>query len=145
MKRLSLDDFHVKTSFQVLWGDMDAAQHVNNLIYLKWSETARLLYFQEMGMDVSFGPGAPGPILGWQDCKYTFPVIYPDKVLGGVRTIEILEDRFTLQCALFSQRHQRLAAVSLQTIVPYDYGALKKVSMPEEWLAGIRGIEGVKD
>ncbi len=142
MNRITLDDFRLTTSFTVLWGDMDAANHVNNLIYLKWTETARLLYFEAMGMDVSFGPGVAGPILAWQDCKYTFPVTYPDTVHVGIRTIGVEQDRFTMECGVFSARHQRLAALGKQTIVPYDFGALKKVAMPAAWLTGIERIEG---
>ncbi len=142
MRKISLEDYPLKTSFTVLWGDMDAANHVNNLIYLKWTETARLLYFEQMGMDVSFGPGVAGPILAWQDCKYTFPVTYPDTVHVGIRTLEIKADRFTMECGVFSAKHNRLTAVGKQTIVPYDFGALKKVEMPESWLAGIKAIEG---
>ncbi len=55
MARLTLEDFKITTSFPVHWGDMDAAQHVNNLVYMKWTETARLLYFEEMGT-VSYTP-----------------------------------------------------------------------------------------
>ena len=29
-------DFHELYRYPVLWGDMDAAQHVNNLTYLRW-------------------------------------------------------------------------------------------------------------
>jgi acyl-CoA thioester hydrolase len=121
---------------------MDAANHVNNLIYLRWAESARIKYFEKMGMDISFGAGETGPILGWQECKYIFPITYPDTAIVGVRTIEIQEDRFFVECAVFSDRHNRIAAISKQSIIPYDYGALKKVAMPETWLEGIRRIEG---
>jgi acyl-CoA thioester hydrolase len=141
MARLTLEDFKITTSFPVHWGDMDAAQHVNNLVYMKWTETARLLYFEEMGMDVSFKGGAAGPILAWQDCKYTFPVTYPDTVHIGIRTVQILEDRFIMECGVFSEQHNRMAALAKQMIVPYDFGALQKVPMPEAWLAGVRRIE----
>ena len=58
----------------LLWGDMDSAKHVNNLVYLKWAETSRILLFDKM-MDTSF-EGEEGPILGWQDCKYIFPMTF---------------------------------------------------------------------
>ena len=32
----------------VHWGDMDAMQHVNNIIYLKWVESTRLLLFEQL-------------------------------------------------------------------------------------------------
>ena len=116
---------------------MDSAQHVNNLAYLKWAETARVLYFESIGVDTAFAAGGVGSILAWQDCKYTYPMTYPDTALVGARTVEILEDRFIMETAVFSERHDRLAAVTKQSLVPYDYGTLRKVAMPKAWIAGI--------
>ena len=31
----------------VQWGDMDAAQHVNNLSYLKWVESVRIEFLKK--------------------------------------------------------------------------------------------------
>ncbi len=33
----------------VLWGDMDAFQHVNNTVYFRYFETGRIAYFQQIG------------------------------------------------------------------------------------------------
>ena len=141
--RLTLADFNITTSFPTHWGDMDSARHVNNLIYLRWAETARVVYFREMGMNIEFSGAGAGAILSYQDCKYIYPMTHPDTAVVGVRTKQILPDRFVLQTAIFSATHDRIAAVTHQTIVPYDYAALQKVAMPGAWLAGIRRIDGV--
>jgi acyl-CoA thioester hydrolase len=80
MSRLTVSDFTVKITLPVQWGDMDAANHVNNAVYIRWVESARLAYFVEMGMDTTFRGADAGPILAWQDCKYIFPVTFPDTV-----------------------------------------------------------------
>lgn len=142
MEKRTLSDYKVITKFPVQWGEMDSANHVNNLIYLRWAESGRIEYFAQMDMNISFQPGSIGPILGWQDCKYIFPMTFPDTAIVGCRVIEILEDRFTVKTAIFSEKHERIAAISKQSIVPYDYSALKKVAMPKEWVEKIREIEG---
>lgn len=131
--KLTFDSFKVKESYPVHWGDMDAAKHVNNLVYLRWAESARIAFFKEMGMDTNFSSSKTGPILGWQECKYILPMTFPDNALVGIRCKEILEDRFKLECAIFSECHNRLAALSIQDIIPYDYGTLKKAAIPETW------------
>ena len=140
--KLTLDDFKIITRYDVHWGDMDAARHVNNLVYMRWTESARIHYFQMMEMDTSFLGGGVGPILGWQDCKYIFPMTYPDTAIVGLRTVEILEDRFIMQCAVFSEQHQRLASLGKQSIIPYNYKELRKVPLPGEWVEGINKLEG---
>ena len=130
-------DFPVLHRFPVHWGDMDSAQHVNNLVYLRWAETARVIYFEAIGVNTSFDAGDTGAILAYQDCKYTYPMTYPDTALVGVRTVEVGDDRFTMETAIFSERHQRLAALTRQVIVPYDYGRLQKAALPAAWVRGI--------
>jgi len=140
MSKISLDQFKVRIEYPVQWGDMDAARHVNNLVYLRWAESSRLAYFERMGISNNFSEGVD-PILGWQDCKYIFPMVYPDTAVVGVRAIEIMEDRFMVESAIFSKVHQRIAAISRQSIVPYDYAALRKAAMPEEWVDRIKAID----
>ena len=141
MMRLTLDDFPVRASFPTHWGDMDSARHVNNLVYLRWAETARVLYFEAMGMNVDFAGDVTGPILAWQDCKYIFPVTHPDTVHVGVRCKEVREDRFVLETGIFTERHGRIAAITRQDIVPYNYAELRKAALPEAWKEGIARVE----
>jgi len=136
-----LEKYNLRLKFPVLWGQMDAANHVNNLEYMRWAETGRIEYFNKMGMDISFSGKDIGPIMGWQDCKYIFPVTYPDNVIIGIKTIEVKVDRFIMQCAIFSDKHQRLVAISKQSIIPYSYKELKKMPLPESWLAQIKEME----
>ncbi|MCP9235749.1 thioesterase family protein [Lewinella sp. JB7] len=137
---ITTEDFQTLHRFPVLWGDMDSAQHVNNLVYLRWAETVRVTYFQEVGINTAFAPGDTGAILAWQDCKYTYPMTYPDTAIVGARTLTIDADRFTMQTAIFSALHQRLAALTQQVIVPYDYARLRKAPLPESWLPGLEKL-----
>lgn len=115
----------------VLWGDMDSAKHVNNLVYLGWSETARIQLFDRL-MNTSFD-GKEGPILGWQDCKYIFPMTYPDYALITARVTSLKVDRFEMMTNIYSTLHNRIAAISNQSIIPYDYVNLKKIDLPKNW------------
>jgi len=136
-----LSKYKIIKKYKVHWGQMDAARHVNNTVYLRWAESARITYFEAMGMDTSFAGGGIGPILGWQDCKYIFPMTYPDTAIVGVRTLEQREDRFIMECAIFSEVHQRISAISKQSIIPYSYGELKKVGLPSVWISAIEEVD----
>ncbi len=140
-KQLEITDFPLITRIPVQWNDMDAAAHVNNLVYLRWCETSRVEYFERMKMNIAFRGAGTGPILSYQDGKYIFPMTYPDVAIIGTRTLEVLEDRFILQAAVFSEKYERIAAISTQVIVPYDYEKLSKVVLPGEWVKAITEIE----
>ncbi len=142
--RLSIEDFKITAEFSTHWGDEDAAQHINNLVYLRWAETIRVQYFEAIGMDASFAGDVAGPILAWQDCKYIFPMTHPDTAIVGVRCVEVLEDRFIMETGVFSKKHQRIAAITKQSIVPYNYAKLAKTALPEAWRTGIEKIDGLR-
>jgi len=134
-----LEKYKVITKIAIQWADMDSAQHVHNSMYLRLAEAGRILYAGKMGLDTTFKKTAP--ILGWQDCKYIFPITFPDTAIIGTRVIEILEDRFVMEIAIFSEKHQRISALSKQHLIPYDYEELKKVPLPPEWIEGIEKLE----
>ena len=135
-----LQEFKVVIELPVQWGEMDAAKHVNNSVYIRYGESARIAYFDKMELDNSFNDKI-GPILGWQDCKYIFPLTYPDTVSIGVKVTEIKGDRFFVECHMFSHRHQRLVAINKNSIIPYDYHELKKVALPQTWVEKIEILE----
>lgn len=122
------------------WGDMDAAQHVNNLMYLRWTESGRIELFRAIGIGTNFKDGV-GPILGWMDAKYIHPLVYPDHVLITSEVAEILPDRILLRSKVYGATRGKIALVSMQEIIPYDYVNLKKAPIPESWLEGIYKIQ----
>ena len=138
-----LSSFNKVVSIEVFWGDMDAANHVNNLIYMRWTETARISYFMDVGISTNFSGAEIGPILAFQDCKYIYPMTFPDTAQVGMKTTKILDDRIEMEAAVFSTVHNRLAAISKQIVIPYDYGALKKSPIPANWISGIEDLEKI--
>ena len=144
-----LEPFNVVHKINVEWGEMDAAQHVNNTVYLRWCESGRIAYFDAMKINVSAtGSGADakpsneGMILGYVDCKYIFPVTFPDVVGIGIKVAEIKSDRIVMESHMFSEKHGRLVAISKQEVLPYDYTKRSKIPVPKHMIDIIKTIEG---
>lgn len=123
----ALAGYAALVSFPVQWGEMDAYQHVNNVVYFRWFESARTEYFKSIDFTSNTGVG---PILSSTSCRYRAPLYYPDRVTAGCRVRDVLEDRFTMEIALFSDAAGRVAATGEAVIVAYDYAAQKKASLP---------------
>ena len=132
--------YPIQVSIPVQWGDMDAFQHVNNIVYLKYFETARISYFEAMGI-VGDSSSKIGPILASTQCKFIFPLRYPDTVWATAKVMDIKTDRFDMEYAIFSQKHQRIVAKGSGTIVSYDYMNQLKVDVPTTWIQRISEIE----
>ncbi len=123
----SLAIYPVHVPLPVQWGDMDAYQHVNNVVYFRWFETARMALFRSI--DFTSGVGV-GPILHSTTCRYRAPVYFPDDVVTAARVTDVGDDRFTVEMAVFSAREQAIAAVGTAVIVAYDYVNKTKAPLP---------------
>ena len=64
------------TRIPVRWGDMDAYGHLNNTIYFRYFEQARVEWIEEMGFPVRPGVESGAVIIN-ADCTFRLPVNYP--------------------------------------------------------------------
>ena len=127
-----LKDFTFVVNLNIEWGDMDALQHVNNIEYFKYFQVARIAYFEKINSDSVFGETPIPLILASTQCKFIYPLTFPDSVSVGVRVDAMAGQYFTMKYAVVSQKHQRLAAIGDAKVVMFDYVNNKKVSIPNE-------------
>ena len=55
--------YPVVITIPIAWGDMDAFQHVNNTVYFKHFESARISYFEKINFLEVMNKTGIGPIL----------------------------------------------------------------------------------
>jgi len=127
-----LKDFTFVVDLNIEWGDMDALQHVNNIEYFKYFQVARIAYFEKIDSESVMGETRISSILASTQCKFIYPLAYPDSVSVGVRVDAMADQYFTMKYAVVSQKHQRLAAIGDAKVVMFDYVNNKKVSIPNE-------------
>lgn len=65
--------------FPVRWGDMDAMGHVNNTVYFRYLETARIDWMVAAGCNPD--PVGQGPVIVNAFCNFYQQLQYPDEVL----------------------------------------------------------------
>jgi acyl-CoA thioester hydrolase len=137
-----LQDFPVVIEIPVAWGEMDAFQHVNNIVYFRYFESVRIAYFEKLDMIGYMEKTGIGPILGSAQCKFKIPLTYPDTVSVGTRAPTIEHDRFVMEYVVVSHRHQKVAAKGEGVIVSYNYREGKKAPIPPELKQRILDLEG---
>jgi acyl-CoA thioester hydrolase len=134
-----LSGFPIVITTDLRWGDMDAFGHVNNTLFLRYFEMARVAHFEAIGFHRAKGTG---PILGHVTCRYIRPLTHPDRIRIGTRVKEVGEDRFTQEYVLVSGAQDRVAAVGEGVVVAYDYDQGRRGILPGEVKARIRALEG---
>jgi acyl-CoA thioester hydrolase len=135
--------FPIRIEITVLWGDMDALGHVNNAIYARWLEQARIEYFRSLG---AFGVDGSGPILARQAIDFKSPVTYPDRI-----TIEIGVERIGTTSLVLRSRGTSEAQGGVlvfqgeSIIVLFDYGAGHKVAIDDKMRERIEAFQSASE
>jgi acyl-CoA thioester hydrolase len=127
-----INTYPVVNEIPIAWGDMDAFQHVNNIVYFRHFETARISYFEKINFIEVMNKTGIGPILASTQCRYKIPLTYPDTVTVGAKVDTIEKDRFIMKYAVISHKHNNLAAIGEGVLVTFDYQNNKKVLIPDE-------------
>jgi len=138
----SLAGFPVVVSMPVHWGEMDAYGHVNNTVFFRYFETARIAFLDRCGMLASYERDGIGAILHSTECRFRLPLFYPDEVLVGARTADVAEDRFTMGYRIVSRRQDGVAADGSGIIVAYDYRGETKTRLPQAVRDGVLALRG---
>lgn len=132
-------DFKVSLDQPVAWGDMDAFGHVNNTVYLKYFETARVRYFDSIPELAGF-KGDAIPVLANISCMFKKPVVYPDTLTLKVGVTELGHASLKMSCEMVSPK-VGLAAFAVCTIVLVDVKKGHSIRMPSKWKEAIEKIE----
>ncbi|MBN2224437.1 MAG: acyl-CoA thioesterase [Deltaproteobacteria bacterium] len=136
-----LEDYPVVVTIPVAWGEMDALGHVNNIVYFRYFETARMRYLERAGLIDIMKQIGIGPILARTCCTYRVPIYYPDTLTVGTRVSTIGNTHFNMDYLIVSERHGA-AAEGDCVVVTFDYRAKGKASVPEAVIRAIEGLEG---
>jgi acyl-CoA thioester hydrolase len=128
---------------QVQWGEQDPFQHLNNAVFIRYLETARISALSQLsrqpGLEADIAKEmrnymsskSVGPILKSVQCKFKRPIVFPDTVVLASRFGDIQPDRFTLQHIIISSSQNAIVAEGEGVLVSYDYRKLSKANTPE--------------
>jgi len=137
----SLSGFPVVIDIPVAWGEMDALRHVNNIVYFRYFESARIAYFEKLRFWEFMDQTGIGPILASIQCKFKIPLTYPDAVSVGTRIPKIEQDRFVMEYRAVSHKSHAIAAEGESVVVSYNYRENKKTPLPDEMKQRILTLE----
>ena len=133
--------YPVVIELPVAWGEMDALRHVNNIVYFRYFESARMAYFTRLDIWDYMKETGIGPILATTACKFKLPLVYPDTVSVATKITGVEADRFVMKYVVVSHARAKAAAEGEGLIVAYDYRALRKATLPDEIKRRIEALE----
>ncbi|MFC1519497.1 acyl-CoA thioesterase [Pseudomonadota bacterium] len=125
------------TEIPVAWGEMDALNHVNNAVYFRYFETARIDFFSQINMMDELKKTSVGPVLSETQAKFKRPVTFPDTLLVGITISDIKQDRFMMHYRVFSKAQQAITTTGSAKVVMFNFKTGQKATLTAELLAAL--------
>jgi acyl-CoA thioester hydrolase len=125
----------------LIWGDMDAFGHVNNKVYFRYFEDARMAYFYRIGVHQQNEQVGVAPILAATNCNFRRPLDYPDRIHVAARSHVLSARKIRMEYVVFSEKLGAIAADGEGLVVYYDYGNGKSCEIPQAIVSAIHDLE----
>ena len=129
-------------SLPVQWGDQDAFGHVNNVVYFRWMESARIEYFRVGSLGTGVSKQGFGPILASIKCDFRRQLLYPDMLFVSASIASIGRTSMKMVHRVYSTSQQAVAAEGDSVLVMFDYEAQRPIAVANDIRAKIDAIEG---
>lgn len=137
-----LGNWPLTSNFQVLWGDLDAFNHVNHTAFVKWIETARVNYFNDCGLMGMFEREHKGPILASLSIDYREPVFFPDSIIIQTTITRMGNSSFDMAYRVSSaSKDSNIVAEATAVGVMFDYRKQRATPIPDSVRSRIIDIE----
>jgi acyl-CoA thioester hydrolase len=118
------------SEIQTRWHDNDVYQHVNNVVYYSFFDTAVNQHLINSGaLDIANSP-AIGLVIETQ-CRYYSAVSFPDLVTVGIKVEHLGNSSVRYQTALFRNDEDSASAVGNFVHVYVDRKTNRPVSIPD--------------
>jgi acyl-CoA thioester hydrolase len=123
---------------RVRFGDLDAMRHLNNVVFLRYFETARIAYIRSLMP--AHDPAHPeqskfGVIFAECHIDYRSPVYFDEEVAVECSIGEVRRSAFQVMFAM--RVGDRLAAEGYGWLVGFDYTTDKSCPLPDDFRAAL--------
>lgn len=118
-------------TIQVRWGDMDALGHINNAMYFRYMESARVAYLSKIG--ILLGHDNQSFVLANTMCNFILPTSYPANI-----TIETYVSKLGNSSVDFihkfinNDKKDEITAIGLATAVWVNLIKNKAIALPTQ-------------
>jgi acyl-CoA thioester hydrolase len=126
----------------VQWGDQDSFGHVNNVVYFRWMESARIEYFRRVALGTAKPSSGAGPILASVKCDFRRQLTYPDTVQISASVASMGRTSLKMVHLLYSTAQKAIVAEGDSVIVMFDYQTQRPIVVPDEIRSKIDALEG---
>jgi acyl-CoA thioester hydrolase len=113
------------------WGDMDAMGHINNTVYFRYYEQARLAWLEELALHQLDG-SQHGPILASVSCDFLMPLKYPGELIVEQQVTRIGRSSLAMDLSIERVDQPGVAWANGKSVIVWmDYASGRAIAWPD--------------
>ncbi|MHA7056597.1 acyl-CoA thioesterase [Aquimarina sp. M1] len=113
-------DFKLSLKLRIDWSEMDTYQHINNVNFMKYMQSARVQFWEVSGLSKLYAETKKGPMLVSTKCDFKNPLFFPGNVLIKTKVAFIKNSSFGLYHELYND-DSTLCAIGHDVAVCFDF------------------------
>ncbi len=135
------ENFAVELRLRIDWCELDYFGHVNNVSFFKYIQSARVNYWDQVGITQTHLDTRIGPMLASCQCDFRQPLFYPGDVLIQSRIDFIRNTSFSIVHRLLNAQGACVAEAR-DIMVMFDFNLNQKIAFPNDIRRNIELLEG---
>src|SRR5690606_15374216 len=128
---MSDKDFNTVLKLRIDWSELDLFGHVNNVQFFKFIQSARVNYWELIGLYKMLMEEKIGPLLASAECQFKKPLYYPGEIKIYTRLNFIKNTSLGLEYRLLNDAGETVAEAQ-DVMVLWDFNHDVKCEIPEK-------------
>ncbi len=110
------------------WSELDSFQHINNVSFFKYIQSARVNFWEVFGINKTHRESNIGPMLASAKCDFITPLFFPGEI-EIITTIKFIKNSsFGFVHEIFNEKKE-IVAIAEDVMVLYDFNNNKSVAL----------------
>lgn len=130
---LEKNEFSYFHPIRVRYADLDLQRHVNNAVYLTYLESARLGYYEQVGIWKRETELLTGMVVARIEIDYLSPIHLEHEIQVGLRLERLGEKSFTLAFLIESISGEKVFSRGKTVMVAYNDENELSIPLPPDW------------
>lgn len=125
------------------WGELDLFGHVNNVVFYRYIQSARVHFWEQIGLYEMFKKEKIAPLLASATIDFKKPLQYPGNVIIQYKPTFVKNTSFGLEYTIMNDQNET-TALGRDTMVLYDFKQNIKLTIPDKLRENINILQTTK-
>lgn len=118
-------------NLRIDWSELDTFGHVNNVMIMKYVQTARLNYIETIGLMHLHRTQNIGFMVAETNCQFKKELNFPGNISIDTKNVFVKNTSFSLEHTLTND-NKEIVVIAKDVLVVFDFNKKEKCLIPEE-------------